>query len=189
MSGGAARKKATYQDVIDAPPNHVAQIVGGVLHTFPRPASPHARTSSILGHLLGGPFDHDPAGPGGWWILDEPELHFGEDVLVPDLAGWRRARMPRLEDVPFFTLAPDWICEVLSPSTERLDRKAKLEVYAREKVSHVWLVEPRAHTLELLRLEDDGRWKLLGVHAEDERPRAEPFEAIELALAGLWLKE
>jgi Uma2 family endonuclease len=189
MSGGAARKKATYQDVIDAPANHVAQIVAGVLYTFPRPALPHANVASALAHYIGGPFHRDPRGPGGWWIFFEPELHFGEDVLVPDLAGWRRTRMSRIEDVPFLTLAPDWICEVLSPSTERLDRKAKLEVYAREKVSHVWLVEPRAHTLELLRLEDDGKWKLLGVHAEDETPRAEPFEAIELALADLWLKE
>jgi Uma2 family endonuclease len=124
----AARKKATYQDVLDAPSNMVAQVLGGVLHTHPRPATTHARTASALGHFLGGPFDHDPSGPGGWWILDEPELHLGEDILVPDLAGWRRDRLAAIPSAPFITQAPDWICEVLSPSTERIDRKEKLAI-------------------------------------------------------------
>jgi Uma2 family endonuclease len=182
-----ARKKATYQDVLDAPPTKVAEVVAGVLYTSPRPASLHANTTSALNFHIGGPFHRDPAGPGGWWILFEPELHLGEDVLVPDLAGWRRDRMDRIEDVAYFTLAPDWVCEVLSPSTEQLDRKGKLEAYARAGVAHVWLVDPRARTLEVLRREEDAKWKLLAVHAEDERPRAAPFDAVELPLAALWL--
>lgn len=183
----APARKATYQDVLDAPPNKVAEVLSGVLYTSRRPASPHARAAMALGRHLGGPFDTDPEGPGGWWILGEPELHFGEDILVPDLAGWRRERLPRIEDVPYFTLAPDWVCEVRSPSTERFDRRGKLEAYAREKIGHVWLVEPRSRMLEILRLDTDGKWKLVAVHAEDERPRAEPFDAIELPLGSLWL--
>jgi len=184
----APARKATYQDVLDAPPNKLAEVVGGVLYTFPRPAAAHALAASGLGRFIGGPFHFDADGPGGWWILFEPELHLGEDILVPDLAGWRRERLPRIEDVPYFTTPPDWVCEVLSPSTERLDRKGKLEAYARERIGHVWPVEPRARTLEILRLDTDLKWKLVAVHAQDERPRAEPFDAIELPLGSLWLE-
>ena len=120
-------------------------------------------------------------------ILDEPELHLGEDVVVPDLAGWRRSRMPEVPDTVGFTLAPDWVCEVLSPSTARVDRTKKLEIYAREGVTHVWFVEPRLLTLEILRLEA-GRWMIVGVHAENARLRAEPFEAIELDLSLLFAR-
>ncbi|MYK89894.1 MAG: Uma2 family endonuclease, partial [Acidobacteria bacterium] len=122
--------RATYQDVLDAPPHRVAEIVDGVLHTNPRPAMPHARASSSLGVKIGGPFDHDAGGPGGWWIIDEPELHLGEDILVPDLAGWRRERMPVYPDAAYCTLAPDWVCEILSPSTRKLDLHGKRPVYA-----------------------------------------------------------
>lgn len=188
MSSASARKKPTYQDVLDAPPHKVAEILNGVFYTFPRPATPHATVAAALGYHVGGPFHQDPGGPGGWWILPEPELHFDEDVVVPDLAGWRRARMPSIPDAPFITLAPDWVCEVLSPSTERVDRRDKLQIYAREKVGHVWLIEPRARTLEVLRLEDDGHWKVDAVFADQERPRATPFDAIELPLPALWLE-
>src|SRR5689334_25190870 len=124
----------------------------GELYASPRPAYPHARAAVVLVGKLGGAFDFGD-GPGGWWIYSEPELHFGDDVLVPDLAGWRRERMPRVPRTPAFTLAPDWLCEVLSPSTARLDRAAKLPVYAREGVKHVWLVDPEARMLEVFRLE------------------------------------
>ena len=135
--------------------------------------------------LIGGPFDHGIGGPGGWWILDEPELHLGPDVLVPDLAGWRRSRMPEVPNVPFSTLAPDWVCEVLSPSTTTLDRTKKLDIYAREHVGHAWLVDPIARTLEVLRRED-GRWLIRATHAGSDVVRATPFGEVDLDLRGLW---
>jgi Uma2 family endonuclease len=117
--------------------------------------------------------------------LIEPEIHLGADILVPDYAGWRRERMPFVTDTPYFTLAPDWICEVLSPSTERMDRADKLPIYAREGVGYAWLVNPLQRTLEVLRIES-GRWLTLAVHCDDALVRAEPFDAIELELGALW---
>ncbi|HTN89597.1 MAG TPA: Uma2 family endonuclease, partial [Sorangium sp.] len=124
----AKTRRATYADVEAVPPNKVAELIGGVLHVMPRPAPRHANASSVLGIEIGGPFQRGRGGPGGWWILDEPELRFpdpaapGEvDAVVPDIAGWRRERMPELPETAYFPLAPDWICEVLSPSTERVD--------------------------------------------------------------------
>lgn len=187
MMIAVTKRDATYADLVALPPNVVGEILGGELHVHPRPASPHARASSRLGSVLGPPFDIGDNGPGGWVILFEPELHLGEDVVVPDLAGWRRSRMPEVPDTVGFTLAPDWVCEVLSPSTARVDRTKKLEIYAREGVAHVWFVEPRLLTLEILRLEA-GRWMIVGVHAENARLRAEPFEAIELDLSLLFAR-
>jgi Uma2 family endonuclease len=178
--------RATYEDVLNAPENKVAEILDGELVLSPRPASPHATASSRLGVELGGPFDRGRGGPGGWWILDEPELHFGEDVLVPDLSGWRRERMPAVPVVAFFTLPPDWVCEVLSPSTERIDRAKKLRLYAAAGVAHAWLVDPIERTLEVLRLRD-GAWTIVCVFAGSELVRAEPFAEVELALGDLWL--
>src|SRR5438105_1197571 len=130
---------ATYRDLERLPEHVVGELIHGELIVSPRPASPHALAASAIGSDLGGSFHRPPGdrGPGGWWILDEPELHFGEDVLVPDLAGWRRERMPRVPNVPAFELAPDWICEVVSPSTERVDRSSKMGIYARVKVAHL----------------------------------------------------
>jgi Uma2 family endonuclease len=148
--------RATYADLEAVPSTKVAELIGGVLHVMPRPAPRHARASSALGVELGGPFDRGRGGPGGWWILDEPELHYpdpaapGEiEALVPDLAGWRRRRMPELPDEAFFALAPDWICEVLSKSTEDTDRNEKMPIYAREGVRHAWLIDPITKTLEV----------------------------------------
>jgi Uma2 family endonuclease len=135
---------------------------------------------------LSGPFDRGKNGPGGWIILVEPELHLGADIVAPDIAGWRRERMPAVPHAAYFTLPPDWICEVLSSrSTEARDRGEKLPVYARAAVRHAWPVSPQNRTLEVMRLHD-GKWLLLGVHAEDERVRAEPFDALELELSALW---
>jgi Uma2 family endonuclease len=191
MSGAPAEKsrRATYADLQAVPDHRVAEIIDGVLHVSPRPASPHARASSLLTIDLGSAFYRGRGGPGGWVILDEPELHLGPepDVLVPDLAGWRRERMPEVPDVPAFTLAPDWVCEVLSPSTEAMDRAEKMPVYARECVVHVWLVDPVLQTLEVLRLEGAG-WLLLATYHGDRAVRAEPFHAIELDLAGIWAR-
>jgi len=183
------KRKATYDDVLAAPEHQVAEIVDGELILSPRPAHPHARASTLLGADITTAFDResgDGERPGGWWILYEPELHLGDDVVVPDLAGWRRERAPR-GDVPFFTTAPDWLCETLSPSTERIDRGRKLAIYAREGVGHVWLLDPRARTLEVFRRGADGLYVLVQVHTGDDRPRAEPFDALALELARLWL--
>lgn len=174
-----------------APELQIAEILDGELHLQARPARPHANASSVLGGELYGPFRRGTGGPGGWIILDEPELHLGPrpDKLVPDLAGWRRARMPDAlgpEGAPaHYDLAPDWACEVLSPGTERVDRGKKMRIYRREGVPHVWLINPLAQTLEVYRLED-GKFSLLETFEGDEVVRAEPFEAIELSLGVLW---
>jgi Uma2 family endonuclease len=187
------RRRATYADLEAVPPIKVAELIRGVLHVMPRPAPRHARASSRLGAKLGGPFDLGDSGPGGWVILDEPELHFpdpeepGEiDALVPDLAGWRRERMPELPETAYFTLAPDWICEVLSPSTETLDRDEKMPLYAREGVRHAWLVDPIARTLEVFTLGPELRWRSVDTHRGAARVRVEPFDALELDLSVLW---
>lgn len=185
--GDPAKRHATYDDLLAVPGHLVAEIIHGQLVTQPRPASRHARAASSLGGELHGPFDRGKGGPGGWVLLDEPELHLHGDVLVPDLAGWRRDRMPELPDAAAFELAPDWICEVLSPSTEATDRADKLPIYARERVAHVWLVDPVSQTLEALRLEN-GRWMLLGTWRDDAKVQVEPFAAVELELGVLWAK-
>jgi len=179
-------RPATYDDLVKVPDTQVAEIVDGELHVSPRPAPRHAVAGSSLGSLIGGPYGLGRGGPGGWWILDEPELHFGQNVLVPDLAGWRRARMPRLPDTAFFPLAPDWICEVLSPSTALLDRAKKLAIYAREGVAYAWIVDPLAGTLEVMQLEN-GRWTILAAHCGNVVVRAEPFADIDLELSALWV--
>jgi Uma2 family endonuclease len=177
---------ATYDDLREVPDNFVAEMFDGELYATPRPAFPHARAASVLGGKLGGPFDWDRSGPGGWFIVYEPELHFGNDVLVPDIAGWRRERLPTLPTDAYTTLAPDWICEVLSPSTETLDRGKKLRIYARQGVVHAWLLDPLAQTLEVLRLES-GRWIDVAAHEGRVGVRAPPFDAIELELGALWI--
>ena len=178
-------KRATYQDVLDAPPHLVAEILGGELHLSPRPGGPHTSAASRLGYLLGPPFDLGSGGPGGWIILDEPELHLDGDIVIPDLAGWRRSRLPAVPDQAFFTLAPDWACEVLSRSTAATDRADKLPIYARAGVHHVWLVDALQRTLEVLRATSGG-WLIAAVHRGDVRVRAEPFDAIELDLSIVW---
>ena len=181
-----AHPRATYQDVLDAPAHRVAEIVDGTLHTHPRPAGPHTLAASSLGADLSTPFQFGRGGgPGGWWILDEPELHLGDDILVPDLAGWRRERMPEVPDTAWFTLAPDWVCEVLSASTRKLDLHGKRPIYAREAVRHLWLVDPTAHTLEAFELRD-GQWVPIGAAQDDAPVRIPPFDAITFGLADLW---
>jgi Uma2 family endonuclease len=184
------RKRATYDDLQKLPEHVVGEIIDGELIVSPRPASPHAVASTTMTIDVGGPFDRPPGeggAPGGWRILDEPELRFGDDVLVPDLAGWRRERMPRIPNVPAFELPPDWVCEVVSPSTARIDRAGKMDIYAHVRVPHLWLVDPLARTLEIFRLEN-ARWSRVATFTDDARVRAEPFDAVELALARWWLE-
>lgn len=184
MSIKPLKRGATYDDLRDVPDNYVAEMFDGELYATPRPALPHTHAATVLGNKIGTPFHHQ--GAGGWVILDEPELHFHNDVLVPDLAGWRRERLPTVPADAYLTLAPDWICEVLSQSTEALDRGAKLRIYAREGVAHAWLLEPLRQTLEVLALEHR-RWTSLGTHEGSVSVRAEPFAAIELELGALWI--
>jgi Uma2 family endonuclease len=180
-----AKKLATYQDVLDAPEHLVAEVLNGELYTHPRPAGPHREAASVLGMDLGSAFHRGRGGPGGWLILYEPELHFGADILVPDLAGWRRERLAAIPDAPFIELAPDWVCEVLSKSTALVDRQRKVPLYARAGVPWVWLVDPKVRSVEVLRLDGDSyRW--VTTHGEAECVRLEPFEAIELELQALW---
>ena len=185
MGLAALKSAASYQDLLAVPDHLVAEILGGDLYATPRPALPHARAASILGASLTGPFDRGIGGPGGWWILDEPELHLSGDVLVPDLAGWRRERLPVIPAEAFLSLAPDWVSEIISPSTETIDRVKKLGIYAREGVRHVWFINPISQTLEVLQLED-GRWVLLVTREGADPVKAAPFEAIELDLGALW---
>lgn len=187
MEDKPSRRQALYAELERLPSNVVGEVLDGALYVSPRPASPHARAASLLGGELLGPFDRGRGGPGGWLLLHEPELHLGEAVLVPDLAGWRRARMPEMPHVAAFSLAPDWACEVLSPSTAALDRAGKMAVYAREGVGHLWLVDPLLQSLEVYRLER-GHWLLLGTHVGQERVRAEPFDALALELGVLWAR-
>ena len=189
--GNALRRRATYDDLCKVPDNLVAEILDGELFTSPRPASPHALAGSVIGADLLGAFHRPPGArgaPGGWWLLDEPELHLGEDVLVPDIAGWRREAMPVLASVAAFRQAPQWVLEVISPSTGRIDRVRKLPIYAREGVAHAWLVDPLARTLEVYRL-TEGHWLLAATHEGDAMVRAEPFEAMELALSRWWIPQ
>lgn len=185
MGQPARTRPVTYEDLRRVPDHLVAEILDGDLFATPRPSLPHARAGGALGVEIGGPFDQGRGGPGGWWILDEPELHFGDDVLVPDLAGWRRDRLPKVPDAPFLSLPPDWACEIISPSTEQIDRIRKMRIYARESVPYVWLVNPTVRTLEAYRLEA-GRWTLDATYGGADVARIAPFEVIELELARLW---
>jgi len=176
---------------MEVPDHKVAEIIDGELIVSPRLALPHANVAGLMAVDIVGPFHRElpsPSGPGGWWIFPEPELHFAADVLVPDWAGWRRERMPVARNVPFLTLAPDWACEILSPSTARIDRSRKMAIYAREGVRHLWFVDPLARTVEVYRLEGD-RWLVLATHGDDESMRAEPFDAVEIALDRWWLPD
>lgn len=181
------RAEELYEEYLRVPSHLRAEIVGGILYVLPRPAPRHANASSGVGGELRGPFQRGRGGPGGWWILDEPELQLEPKApVVPDLAGWRLERMPELPETAYFTIAPDWVCEVLSRSTEKLDRDEKLPYYASHGVKHAWLLDPIDKRLEVYTLDDDRRWRAVRVHEGDVVVRADPFAAIELDLAAMW---
>jgi Uma2 family endonuclease len=176
-----------YERLLALPENLVGEIIGGELHTQPRPAGPHALSASALGGELYGLFQKGRGGPGGWWIIDEPELHFVRDteVLVPDIAGWRRERMPALPEDHRFEVVPDWVCEVLSPGTQQKDRITKMKVYARYGVAYLWLVDPLVRILETYALHDE-QWTVTGLYQDQDDVSAAPFEAVTIALTDLW---
>lgn len=181
------RRRELYEAYLRVPEHQHAEIVRGTLYVMPRPAPRHANASSVLQVEIGGAFHRGRGGPGGWWILFEPELHLEElEPMVPDLAGWRIERMAELPDTAYFSLAPDWVCEVPSKSTETLDRNEKLPLYAAHGVGHVWLVDPIGKTLEVHAAPDGGRWREVRVYQGDAKVRAAPFDAIELDLEALW---
>ncbi|NEV65272.1 Uma2 family endonuclease [Thiorhodococcus minor] len=178
-------RPAQYADLFSLPDTLVGEIIDGELYAHPRPAPRHALAASAIGMEIGNPFQRSRGGPGGWWILDEPELHLGADVLVPDLAGWRRERLPQLPETAWIALAPDWVCEVISPSTARVDRMTKMPLYAANGIPYCWLVDPVARTLEAFKLRDH-QWVLLASFVDDADVAAEPFEAVPFKLDALW---
>lgn len=179
---------ATYQDVLDAPEHTVAELIGGRLYLQPRPAKPHGRAASVLGMVIGPPYQLSVGGPGGWEIQGEPEIHFGPDVVVPDVAGWRLDVADPNADLTtaYFTTVPQWVCEVLSKSTARKDREEKLPIYAASGVEHAWLVDPIRRTVEI-HANASGVFERVQKHKGDAPFRAPPFEAVEIPAQHLWL--
>ncbi len=182
----AQRRPASYDDILRAPSHLRAEIIDGELSLSPRPAAPHLLVSSIVGMDIGAPFQRGRGGPGGWWIVDEPELHLGTHVLVPDLAGWRRERLPQLRHLTFFSLAPDWLCEVISPSSAGVDRVRKQPIYLQAGVAYLWLIDPIQRTLESYQARD-GAWVVSGSYSEEKDARVVPFDAVELDIGSWWL--
>lgn len=183
----APRQPNLYSELEALPENLVGEIIGGELHAHPRPAGPHAVSCSVLASEILPPYHRGRGGPGGWWIIVEPELHFVRDteVLVPDIAGWRRERMPRIPEDQRFEVVPDWVCEILSPSSAKRDRVIKMPVYARYGVAYLWLVDPLAKTLETFAL-DRGRWLVTGQFKDEDVARIAPFDELDLELKALW---
>jgi Uma2 family endonuclease len=182
-----AKKAATYEDLCALPENMMGEIINGELIATPRPSRKHIYATSVLGVRLGPSYHFGEGGPGGWIILIDPELSLGEHILVPDLAGWKKERVAGLGMVEenWIPVAPDWVCEVLSPGTARMDKTRKMPIYARHAVPFLWFIDPVVRTLDVFGLES-GRWTVLGSYAEDDRFRAEPFQEVELHLLDLW---
>jgi Uma2 family endonuclease len=176
-----AERPATYEGLLAVPEHLVAEVLFGRLAAHPRPAPLHAGAASVLGGILTPPCQLGRGGPGGWIILDEPELHSGKHVTVPDLAGWRRQRLIGLPDTSWIEVPPDWTCEVLSPSTEGFDRGEKRTIYADVGVAHLWHVDPRPKILETLELRD-GKWLLLDVLRDKAEVAAPPIAEVSFPL-------
>ena len=180
-----ATRPATYADLEAVPAHLVAEILFGKLVTHPRPAPPHSVAHNALSGELTGPFQRGKGGPGGWVFLTEPELHLGPHVVVPDLAGWRRERLPHLPKTAFIETAPDWVCELLSPSTEKHDRGPKRRIYATYDVRHLWHLDSRTRFLEVFQLESK-HWVLYETYEHGDDVAAPPFDAVPFPLAALW---
>ena len=188
MVEAAHQSPATYADLLQVPEHLIGEIINGELHTQPRPAIRHARAASSLSGRIVPSFDFDESGPGGWIILFEAELHLGTKphILVPDLAGWQRERMPTLPDSAWIDVVPDWVCEVISPSTASKDRILKMPLYRELGVKWLWLVDPEHKTLEAYQA-TDGYRLLLGVWGDADKARIPPFDAVEIPLGTLWI--
>lgn len=181
------KKKATYEDLLSLPDNVTGEIIDGELVVTPRPSRKHAKAAFALSGELAPPYDFGRGGPGGWVLLIEPEVRLGEHTVVPDLAGWKKETFPVTEDSNWISVAPDWVCEILSPRTLRTDRVGKMGIYREHSVRHVWLLDPSNKTLEVFGLQS-GAWMVLGFYVEDDKVRAEPFSEIEIAMENFWLE-
>lgn len=181
----SAKKPATYADIEAAPPHLVAEIIDGALYSYPRPSPRHGSAATSLAAELGGPFQKGRDGPGGWVFVVEAEIKFGGNILVPDISGWRRERLPGYPASNYIEVAPDWVCEVLSASTEKRDRSLKKRIYAEGGVSYFWLLDPRLQLLEAFALRD-GSWTDVGTWNSADDVSAPPFDAITFSLADLW---
>ncbi|MBI5017169.1 MAG: Uma2 family endonuclease [Deltaproteobacteria bacterium] len=182
-----AKNPATYQDLFTIPDHTTGEILAGELVVTPRPSRRHVFTSSVLGSEVLQRFHFGRGGPGGWIILLEPEIQLGQHTLVPDVAGWRKERFPTSEDDSWISVVPDWICEILSPNTIRMDRITKMSIYRDQAVPYVWLVDPLNKTLEVFGLQSSGAWLTLGLYAENQTVRAEPFQDVEITLGSFWM--
>jgi len=180
-------RPATYADLEALPSNMVGEIIHGVLHAHPRPAPRHARAATKLSSQLDGPFDSGTSGPGGWIFLVEPELRLGSETLVPDVAGWKRERLMPFPETAFITTPPDWLAEVLSPSTQALDRTSKLDIYAANGVAHCWYVDPIARTLEVLAL-TGAKYLIASTFKDADAVTDPPFEVHTFKLDVLWVE-
>ena len=177
--------KASYKDVLAAPPHMVAQVVDGSLHLHPRPVNWHGVSSTTLTMILGMPFQKGVGGPGGWVFVHEPELHLGKDILVPDLAAWRKENYIERKYKAYYSTAPDWVCEFLSPSTRKLDEGSKSDIYAREGVSHLWLLDPVSRMLKAF-VAVKAAWREIAHLRDNAEVSVPPFEEISFPLSELW---
>ncbi|MBF0224823.1 MAG: Uma2 family endonuclease [Desulfobacterales bacterium] len=185
MNEELIKKNATYEDLYTIPKNMIGEIINGQLYAMPRPSPRHSNVSSIIGWQIIGPFRFGLGGPGGWIILDEPEIQLGQDIFVPDLAAWKKERLPRPPTTNYIAIPPDWICEVLSPSTAIHDRTKKMPIYAQSGVAYLWLIHPIDKTVEIFGL-DAGKWVFISAHGDKDKVRAEPFKEIEIDIATFW---
>lgn len=187
MNSYAAKKRSLYQQLVALPEGLTGEIINGQLRTQPRPSWPHALACSRLGADIEAPFGRGRGGPGGWWIIFEPEVHFVLDteITVPDIAGWRKNHMPSPPQGHKVQTVPDWVCEIFSPSTKSTDREEKMPLYARHGVQFAWLVDPKTHTLEAYELIDT-QWSILGIFRDDDTVSVAPFNAIVIYLSDLW---
>jgi Uma2 family endonuclease len=182
-----ARKLATYEDLVALPPEVRAEIVDGTIAVQPSASFQHGEIAAGLAVEVRAPFGHGRGGPGGWWITSAFDVRLdAHDVVRPDIVGWRRARMPVKPEAPPADVVPDWICEVLSPSNGRHDRRTKKALYARFGVPHYWIVDPELRLLEAYTLQPSGLWLETGIYDETSRARIAPFDAIELDLANVF---
>ncbi|MEL6299436.1 MAG: Uma2 family endonuclease [Pseudomonadota bacterium] len=183
-----APRPATPADLEELPEDMVGQIVYGTLHAHPRPAPRHSRAQHRLSGEIDGPFDRGTSGPGGWIFLTKPELHLGPHIFVPDIAGWKRDRLTPFPETAYVETPPDWVCQVLSPATAKVDRTDKVKIYADFGVPHAWYVDPDARTLEAFALQDR-TWLLMATFKDAEPVTAPPFEVHTFPLSNLWPPE
>jgi Uma2 family endonuclease len=176
----------TSKEVLLEPEERRLEVIDGVAEEKAAPGFNHALVVNQLGGIVGQAFGRKGrGGPGGWWITNDPDIELSSlDLVRPDVAGWRRERMPERPVVRPVTVAPDWICEILSPSNRKRDLVDKHNLYHRHGVSHYWQVDPEAQTLTVLGHEPDG-YKVLLVASGLQPVRAAPFEQLEFSVAEL----